>query len=294
MKLTTECVPCLLKRVAYEVDLCRKERTMHALAACSKIVSQKASSRISSAEFASEIHQCAYRIIGKKDPYIELKKKSNLAALGLIGQGRQYVRSSTRPLRAAMKLSIIGNLLDFGISGSLESPKQLKDEFKRMLHQDIGWDDSEKIESLLRKSREIVYLADNCGEIVFDGIFIEEMKKLGLRIVLVVKGEPILTDVTRKDLKGLGIEKNVDQIMETEGIAVGLNLWDRNVNIGLKKRMRSADLIISKGMANFEAMSEHKWKAVAYLMRTKCDPVSNALRVKKDANIIKLVEGRLK
>ncbi|MEM3038745.1 MAG: ARMT1-like domain-containing protein [Thermoplasmata archaeon] len=294
MKLTTACVPCLLKRVEYEVDLCRKERTMHALAACSRIVSRKASHSISSAEFASEVHRCAYRIIGKKDPYIELKRKSNLAALSLIGQGRQFVRSSTHPLRAAMKLSIIGNLLDFGISGSLESPKQLKDEFRRMLRQDIGWDDSEKIERLLRRSREVVYLADNCGEIVFDGILIEEIKKLGVKVVLVVKGEPILTDVTRKDLRGLGIEKSVDQIVETEGIAVGLNLWDRNVNVDLKKRMRSTDLIISKGMANFEAMSEHEWKAVAYLMRTKCEPVSNALRVKKDANIIKLVKGRLK
>jgi len=294
MKLTTACVPCLLKRVSYEVDLCRKERTMHALAACAEIVAGRASDRISSAEFASEIHRCAYGIIGKKDPYIELKKKSNMAALSLIGQGRRFVSSSKHPLRAAMKLSIVGNLLDFGISGSLESPKQLKAEFSRMLRQDLGWDDSEKIERLLSRSREVVYLADNCGEIVFDGVLIEEIKKSGARVILVVKGEPILTDVTRKDLRGLGIEKNVDQIMETEGIAVGLNLWDAGVNIELKRTMRSADLIISKGMANFEAISEHEWKAVAYLMRTKCEPVSNALRVKKDANIVKLVKGGLK
>ena len=293
MKLTTTCVPCLLNRVAYEVDLCKRKRTMRALAECSEIVSRSASERISSAEFASEIHQCAYAIIGEKDPYLELKKRSNSVAIGLVKQARRFVDSSNHPLRAAMKLSIVGNLLDFGISGSLESPAQLKKEFRRMLQENLGWDDSEEIERLIRTSKDVVFLGDNCGEIVFDSILIEEIKKAGPRVILVVKGEPILTDVTMNDLKVLDLKALADEIIETEGIAVGLNLWHKDVNIELKRRMRSADLIISKGMANFEAVSEHKWKAVAYLMRTKCEPVSKALRVKQDASIIKLVRGKL-
>lgn len=293
MKLTTTCVPCLLSRVVYEVDLCKRERTMRALAACSDIVARKASPKISSAEFATEIHRCAYAIIAKKDPYFELKRRSNSVALGLLGRARLFVANSKHPLREAMKLSIAGNLLDFGISGSLESPAQLKKKLGQVLREPLGWDDSEKIERLILDSDEIVFLADNCGEIVFDGVLIEEIRKAGPKVILVVKGEPILTDVTKRDLKGLGLENIANEIIETEGIAVGLNLWERGVNIEVKRRMRSADLIVSKGMANFEAVSEHEWKAVAYLLRTKCEPVSKALRVRQDASIIKLVRGKL-
>jgi len=294
MKLTTTCIPCLLKRVAYEVDLCKKDKAMSALVECSKIVAQRASDKISSAEFASEIHRCAYAIIGERDPYVKLKRKSNLTAMSLVGQARRYVRTSQHPLRAAMRLSIVGNLLDFGISGSLESPEELKREFRRLLDKRPGWDDSVEIERLISRSKEVVFLADNCGEIVFDGILLEEIKKSGPKTVLVVKGEPILTDVTLEDLEGLNMENIADEIIETEGLAVGLNLWDKNVNVGLKKRMRAADLIISKGMANFEAMSEHRWKAVVYLLRAKCEPVARALHVKSNSDIIKLVKGRIK
>ena len=292
MKLTTTCVPCLLRRVAYEVELCAPGRSMKALRECSKIVGLRASDEISSAEFASEVHQCAYEVIGEDDPYFELKKKSNEVALGLFQEAERIVESSKNPMRTAMILSIIGNRLDFGIAGSLISPDLLKREFRNLLKEPLGWDDSAKIAKMLGKSDEVIFLADNCGEIVFDKIFLKKIKEIGPRIVLVIKGEPILTDVTRRDLKGIGIEKTVDEVIETEGIAVGLNLWDKHVNVKLRKRMKNSDLIISKGMANFEAMSELNWKASAYLMRAKCAPVSNALKVRFDTNVIKLVGGK--
>jgi hypothetical protein len=289
MKLSAECVPCLLKRAAYEVELCAPGKSMDALRECAKVVSEKASEHISSAEFASAIHQCAYAIIGREDPYSELKKRSNDIARELFPEAERYVAESKSPLRAAMRISIIGNLLDFGIRGSIGSPEELRKAFNELIDEQLGLDDSRAIEARIKKARGVVFLADNCGEIVFDKILLKEIKRLGdKRIVLVIKGKPILTDATRKDINGLGIEELVDEILETEGVAVGLNLWTRGKNSEISMKLRGAELIISKGMANFEALSEHDWKAVAYLLRVKCGTVSRAIGAPVDTNVIKL------
>jgi len=292
MKLSSECVPCLLKRAAYEVELCAPDRVMDAFAACSEVAASGVRKGMSSVEFATDIHRCAYDIIGKPDPYDGLKKRSNEIALALYPEAERFVRKADDPIRAAMVASIVGNVLDFGIAGSIGTPESLKKEFKGLLGEKLGYDDSAKIAGLMKSAEEILFLADNCGEIVFDRLLLEQMRTLTeAKIVLVIKGEPILTDVTRKDMKGLGIEKLVDEVLETEGLAVGLNLWTRGVNSSLKARMRKANLLISKGMANFEALSEHRWRAVAYLLRSKCGTVSRALRVGKDLNVIRLVKG---
>jgi damage-control phosphatase, subfamily I len=264
---------------------------MDAVIACSRIAATKIREGMSSVEFATNIHKCAYDVIGEKDPYSGLKNRSNEIALALFPDAERFVARSKDPVRAAMLVSIIGNVLDFGIEGSISSPESLKREFKGLLAEKLDCDDSKKVEKLIRDSDEIFFLVDNCGEIVFDRILLKKIGEMGKRIVLVIKGEPILTDVTMPDLKGLGLEELVDEIVETEGVAVGLNLWTKGVNTSLKSRLKKADLIISKGMANFEALSEYRWKAVAYLLRSKCETVSNELGVGKDISVIKLVRG---
>jgi uncharacterized protein with ATP-grasp and redox domains len=49
-----------------------------------------------------------------------------------------------------------------------------------------------------------------------------------------------------------------------------------------------ADLIISKGMANFESLSDADVGPIAYLLRTKCDPVARSIGEAKDINVVKL------
>lgn len=291
MKLSSECVPCLLKRAVYEVELCAPEKVMDAIAACSEVGASQIRRGMSSVEFATKIHECAYRAIGERDPYRDLKKRSNEIALSLFPEAERHVAKSKDPVRAAMAVSIVGNVLDFGIEGSITSPEALRKGFKSLLTERLACDDSKEVERLLASSKEVFFLADNCGEIVFDRILLKTIGDLGKRIVLVIKGEPILTDVTRRDIKGLGLEKLVDEIIETEGMAVGINLWTKGVNSSLKSRMKKADLIISKGMANFEAMSEQRWNAVTYLLRSKCDTVSNELKVSKNISVIKVVRG---
>ena len=53
--------------------------------------------------------------------------------------------------------------------------------------------------------------------------------------------------------------------------------------------MEQADLIISKGMANFESLSDRGYPRVAYLMRTKCQPVADAIGAGRDQNVVKII-----
>jgi len=262
---------------------------MEALRECGKVVSEMTSAEISSVEFASEIHARAYSILNTDDPYFNLKRRSNQAALDVFSEAVSHIESSDDPLKAAMVVSIVGNLMDFGISGSIDDPNSLKQEFVRELNLPLGCDDSSRIREVLEEIHEIIFMADNCGEIVLDKLLLKEIKKIGPKIVLVVKGKPVLTDATKADIRDLDMESVANEIVETEGFAIGMDLWS-GVNENLISRMRESELIMSKGMANFEALSEHRWKRIAYLLRAKCDPVADALKVKKDTNIIKLLE----
>jgi uncharacterized protein with ATP-grasp and redox domains len=116
------------------------------------------------------------------------------------------------------------------------------------------------------------------------------LKKFDIDLTLVIKEEPILADATKKDISALGMERIVDRIVEAPGFAVGIDLDSLNGKFG--KTMRNADLIIAKGMANFESISETDLAPVAYLLRTKCSPVANAMGLKKDINAVKLFSRR--
>jgi uncharacterized protein with ATP-grasp and redox domains len=243
---------------------------------------------VCSATVATEVHRETYKILGTKDPYKALKKKSNEVALELYPGAEKFVKASKNPLRDAFLCAVVGNVLDFGIGTGYDHPSKLKAEFKNLLAEGLEHDDTSRIKRLLAKADNVVYLGDNCGEIVLDRLALRQLKEFDIELTLAVKEEPILTDATRKDIAGLGMEKIVDRIVEVPGFAVGMDL--RALKGPFGKLLRDADLIIAKGMANFEALSETDIMPAAYLLRTKCTPVADAMGLPKDINAVKLFE----
>ena len=288
--MTPECVPCLIRRVLFEAEEVDDSFGVRAVKNASQMLGELFGEDVCSATVATQVHRETYRLLGTKDPYSVLKKKSNDVALEVYPFAEKFVRSSKDPLRAAFLCSILGNVLDFGIGAGYDDPARLKKEFKNLLKEGLGHDDTRRIKTLLKKSEKVVYLGDNCGEIVLDRLALEELKKFDINLTLVIKEEPILADATKKDISALGMERIVDRIVEAPGFAVGIDLDSLNGKFG--KTMRNADLIIAKGMANFESISETDLAPVAYLLRTKCSPVANAMGLKKDINAVKLFSRR--
>jgi len=292
MKLKSECIPCLLGRVLYEANLVTNDESLRIktlLGAC-KILIESYDSNLSSAEIATKVHKTAYKLLGTKDPYKKLKEESNRLALQLLPKIKSIIENSEERLKTSMLCAIIGNILDFGIKGSESDPSVLIEKFDRYFSEGLKYDDSGMVEMLLRDAEDIVFVTDNCGEIVFDKILCQEIKRFNnrLKITLVVRGEPILTDATMEDAIQLGFDEVVDRILTTGTFAVGLDI--KEIPAALKKALEDNDLIICKGMANYEAFSETDYKPIAYLLRTKCTAIANDMNLPLNVNAIKLYD----
>jgi len=231
---------------------------------------------------STKIHREAYRVLGDSDPYREKKQHSNVAAKNLLPLARDFV-SEKDSFRRAVLVAIVGNSFDFGVLGFDADKATAKETMLKQFEHGLDVDDSDRMKSMLGN---VVYLADNCGEIVFDTLLFEEIRKLGGKITLVVRGAPILNDVTMKEALELGIDKKVDRVLTTGSNAIGVCL--KEAPRELVEALGEASLIISKGMANYETMSEYNFKPIAYLLKTKCDSVAEAMGLKKNMSVARV------
>ncbi len=284
MQITPICVPCLLKRVAFEANLYDDKKVARALRAACKVFGEQYTGKECSAIIATEVHRAAYKALGCKDPYRKVKRESNEVAKSLLPKARRYLAKASDKLTAAMRLSIIGNILDFGIGMKYHGPKDLIKHFDSLYNEGLGYNDIPKFRHLLKKGARVVYFTDNCGEIIFDGILLQVLRDMGVKVTLVAKGAPILTDATVEDIKRYSIDKMVDEVLDTGTFAVGVDL--KKMPKRLRMRLKQADLVISKGMANYESFSDEKIHPIVHMLRTKCVPVSESMGLPKDISAI--------
>jgi len=284
MQITPMCVPCLLKRVTFEAELVDRTKVARALKAACKVFGEQYTGNEVSAEIATEVHRAAYRALGCKDPYQKVKRQSNEVAKSLLPKARKILARSRDKLTTAMRLSIIGNILDFGIGMKYHGPKDLIKHFDSLYTDGLGHNDIPKFKHLLKKGARVVYFTDNCGEVIFDGLLFEVLRDMGVKVTVVAKGEPILTDATVKDIERYGIDKLVDEVLDTGTFAVGVDL--KRMPSKVRQRLREAALIISKGMANYESFSDSNIHPIVHMLRTKCIPVAESMGMPKDISVI--------
>jgi uncharacterized protein with ATP-grasp and redox domains len=284
VKIHPRCAPCLLARVQFEAELSTKDLALQkkAMIAGIEVLRKYMVDGAPATHLSTKIHREAYRVLGDIDPYFEKKKESNVAALKLLPFARDFVTKKD-PFKQAVLASIIGNSFDFGVLGFDADKATAKDMMQKQFEHGLDVDDADTMKKMLGN---VVYLADNCGEIVFDTLLFEEIKKLGGKITLVVRGAPILNDVTMTELKELGIDKKVDRVLTTGSNAIGVCLKEAPPE--LVEALKSASLIISKGMANYETMTEYDFKPIAYLLKTKCESVAEALGLSKNMSVARL------
>jgi len=292
MKIQTECVPCLIKRIIFEAEQStddpeiRKKVIKNAVKAIAELYDPDECS----ITIATKVHKVAYDTLGDNDPYNDLKERSNKVAENLVPRVEELVKKSADPLKTSIICSIIGNMLDFGIEGASNNPEGLIDIFEEYIEKGLGYDDTEQLKDLLSKSKNVLLFTDNCGEFTFDKILCRELKKAypDIILTLVVKGEPILSDATREDVEKLHFDEVVDNILDTGCFVVGVDF--KQLPADLKKALDETNLIICKGMANYEAFSETNYKPIAYLMRTKCKPIADSAGIPFDINAVKVFD----
>ncbi len=289
MKITPQCSSCLLKRCVYEAQISDESKVDQVIRVACEELAKHYDPRHSSAGIATKVHRAVYDVLGTTDPYADIKEQSNSIARSLLPKANSLMVAVDDPmerLRLAALLSVIGNVMDFGIDSAATEPEALATDFDSLVEAGLGVDEIEIAIGLLSPGDTIPYFTDNCGEIVFDVLMVNALKDLGFRVVGVVKGESILTDATRENALSTGFAEAVDELMVTPSFYVGVELSKMSEN--LKELMKESKLMIAKGMANFEAFSEKDLGPILYLMRTKCKPVATALGVPENLSVAKL------
>jgi hypothetical protein len=215
---------------------------------------------------------------------------SNDYALKLLPGIRRFIedeQDSYMRFRKACLAAIVANSIEFDM---LEHDQKLEDIPKLLStsEEDLEIDEILEIYSKIRASKRILYLADNAGEIVVDSLLIAEIKKLCSTVVLAVKEGPVLNDATKEDAMLAGIDE-VAEVITTGMDSVGLIL--SRASEKFRSILRESDLVVSKGMGNYETITEEKLsgKCVAFLLRAKCSSVAEDLGVPSGSNIAKLL-----
>ena len=287
MEVRPQCAPCLMKRALFQARLAGNGREVQALSAVSKTFAEGLRPGRNSAEVATDAHRSAYAAMGVKDPYLQLKITSDEIAERYVDAAEREVSSSEDPLRTALAVAALGNIMDFGSGIAIDDPNEFKGLFDSLISQDIHTD--EKALRAIKAASSILYIFDNCGESQMDKVLVRLLRRMGKRIVGVVRGEPILNDMTMEDAMRTGIDRELDSILTTGVFAVGVDM--RRAPKDLKDAINSADLILSKGMANYESLSsEELGKPVVYVLRTKCVPVAESIGADPGKNVVKLFE----
>ena len=219
-----------------------------------------------------ELHVLLKQYSDSPDPYKEVKKQSNDLVLAMYTELKNKVFSSVNQFDSALRLAIAGNIIDFGISNDFD----LQATIDKVLGSDFAIDDSIKLKQAISKAKTVLYLGDNCGELVFDKLFIETIMHPNL--IYAVRGVSVINDATIDDAKYVGIDIVADII--SNGYDAPSTILEHCSSEFLEVFNR-ADVIISKGQGNLEGLLGKTGKEVYSLLMVKCDVIADALGVKK-------------
>ncbi|MDH7564068.1 MAG: ARMT1-like domain-containing protein [Candidatus Bathyarchaeota archaeon] len=292
MKVEPECCACILSRGVAETmeattNLAFRFRAMTDLL---RLLSREFRPTAVPADLGTKRDRLIKRITGNDDPYKRIKRISNEKALKLLPYTRKLVEAGYNQqdrFRNACLAAMVGNTIEFDIPGHKVTFNDLKKNF-RDAKKDLCIDDTGKAYEIAKKSQRVLYLTDNAGEIVFDTLLVEQLKNMGLNVVVAVKGGPIINDATLEDVEASKMNAIADKVITTGTDSVGLSLKEASKEF--LEAYDDVDMVFAKGMGYAETLTELKLKKPHLLLfRTKCNPVANYFIVPKEKNVAKLM-----
>ncbi|MCE7736748.1 MAG: DUF89 family protein [Candidatus Heimdallarchaeota archaeon] len=186
--------------------------------------------------------------------------------------------SETPDMKTAIMYSLFGNGIEFDVGGIYEDLNTINEWNKLQLFMlnDILMEKigriTNRISETLAPGDLILFLLDNVGEHYLDNLLINYLIQDGYQVEIVVKGSSVLNDISIED--SLEIFQDV-KIWNTGNSDVGLFL--SRIPAMLHHRMNQSQLLIIKGMAQFETLSSESLPTDAlFLFKAKCDPVAQA------------------
>lgn len=288
MKVTLHCAHCLLERAINQVKLATDDEDlqMKVVSEMLDFLAKNFTNESVPSHIGTDRDLLVQEMTGR-DPYEALKRESNLMALGILKELKDLIDEVPRPedrFRRAALIAAAANAIEFDVSGRDFSLDELRDIIDSV-EADLAIDQVDEFRELCSTVTEVLYLMDNAGEVVLDMILISEIRRLGPRVVAVVKGGPVLNDATMIDANEVGLHDCADAVIDTGASAIGVNP-DRNSE-DFKNALAKAELVVAKGMGNYESMTEIELHGpVVHILRTKCPPVAQHVGVDLNRNVV--------
>ena len=277
MKTYLECIPCFVKQALFAARAAvdDEEKIKEVLDRIGTLISEIPLHN-SPPETSREIYRTVREVTGVNDPFANLKAESIKKAIALYPSLKQMVAVSANPLETAVRLAIAGNVIDFGANPDFE----LEQDIQTILQSEPVVNHYEAFKESLASAQNVLYVADNAGETVFDKILIEVMAR---PVVYVVRDGPIINDATLDDAMKSGLDE-VAMIVSSGWDGPGVSL--KNCSEEFLDHYKEADLIISKGQGNYETLSREQ-RPIFYLLKAKCPVIAGNLGVKQGDTVIK-------
>ena len=276
MKISYECGPCFLRQAREALDLSCDDDLLkiEIMNDIFDFLSDNFTRNKNSNKTGSTIHNMIKSKTGCDDPYFHEKIKGNEIALSYLDDVKKILKEND-DLESHVKIAIIGNILDFG---AFTLDDDIDAIINESLKKELTVKDIEEFEDSLKKHDKVLYLVDNTGEIVFDKLLMAKIKEYDVDITIAVKSEPILNDACMKE----AIEAGLDEFGEIVEIGAGtVGYVDSEISDEFRDIFNSHEFIISKGMGNYEGLTEIdlSGKEVYFLLCAKCNTIARDIGV---------------
>jgi len=275
LRMASHCYPCILDRALFEGDLVFSSEA-EKKAAVEELVDYMACHKGGiPALVGTQRELIIKRRSGRSDPYQSLKEESNRVAKNLLPVAEAFYEEADDRIEALIRIAAAANSMEFGVKGHDFDNATFGAAFAATLREPLAGDMAE-VEKRLRCYKHIFYLTDNSGEVIFDLFVIGRLLEMGKQVVIGSKAEPILNDVTASELQAM---------TEIEVVPTGKVVGTALENLSPEAAALLQDpqwLVISKGMGNFETISEFQESLkgrLIYVLRAKCEPVAAELGV---------------
>ncbi|PAF47353.1 hypothetical protein BKH46_04535 [Helicobacter sp. 12S02634-8] len=227
---------------------------------------------------AIDVYSTIASLTQNPDIYQSIKAACIQKARQITDQMRQNLPHFPTPLSRlvwALKAAALGNVIDYGSATHFDIHQYAFD----MDCLDFARFDLESFAACIESAKSLVYIGDNAGENLFDELLIETLKALypELKIVYFVRGAPIINDITLKDLS-IHAANRIFELCEVldSGVPSPGFIYEL-ANPLAQSAFDRADVILAKGMGNFECLESIKDSRIFLLFKIKCQVVAKFL-----------------
>jgi uncharacterized protein with ATP-grasp and redox domains len=274
MQTHLDCIPCFLKQAleATRMVTTRESTQTQVLQNVMNYLQQADLSK-SPPELSQKIHQIIRTTTHSPDPYKTVKIQANTQAKKHLPHLKKQITASQDPLLLAIKLAIVGNVIDYGTMTRLNIDEMIN----KALTQPFDLHQYPTFKNQLKTTKSILILGDNTGEIIFDTLLLQELSEYTQDITYVVKAHPIINDAQKNDALYAGID-NYATIIEADtgqpNSSPGILL--HNTTPRFKRHFTNADIILSKGQGNYEGLNTTT-RQIYFLFMIKCPLIAQLM-----------------